>query len=258
MRTLLILLFFLPPHIHSAHGSGETSRHRYADNLNSWIMYFGEIRIHEKVGIHLEAQWRRSGPLKNPQQVLLRTGVNFHLQPAIMLTGGYCFVHTSPYGAFPSPAPFPEHRFWEQLQLKNTFGKVEWTGRLRIEQRFSQLPVGDLETNVFEPGDAVYTNRFRLMNRVTLPLKGKEILDYTPYLTLYDEIFINSGRSVEYNFLDQNRAYLAIGYKLPKVGRLELGYLEQTIFKPDGIRIERNHTLQLAIVSGIDLRKPPR
>lgn len=255
MKKLAFSLIFFVCVFFNVQAQTDSSLHRYDDNLHAWLMYFGEFRLSEKVGIHAEVQWRRSGPVVNPQQLLIRTGVNYHLYPSVMLTAGYCFVHTSPYGNFPAASAYPENRIWQQLQAKAGFGIVEWTGRLRTEQRFSKLPVFDNGTNEFKAGKAVYTNRFRLMNRLSIPFSGKEIVAGTFYLSIYDEIFINSGRSIAANFLDQNRAYVAIGYRFPKIGRLELGFMEQTVFKGDGIRIERNHTLQVGLISTIDYRK---
>lgn len=255
MKRLAFVLIVLMCGFSNVQAHTDSSLHRYDDNINAWLMYFGDFRLSEKVGIHVEAQWRRSGPVVNPQQLLIRTGVNYHLYPSVMLTAGYCFVHTSPYGNFPAASAYPENRIWQQVQAKTGLGKVEWTGRLRTEQRFSKLPVFDKGSNEFQPGEAVYTNRFRLMNRLSIPFTGKEIADRTFYLSLYDEIFINSGHSIAANFLDQNRAYVAIGYRFPKIGRLELGFMEQTVYKGDGIRIERNHTLQVGLISTIDYRK---
>jgi len=255
MKKLAFSLIFFVCVFCNVQAQTDSSLHRYDDNLHAWLMYFGEFRLSEKVGIHAEVQWRRSGPVVNPQQLLIRTGVNYHLYPSVMLTAGYCFVHTSPYGNFPAASGYPENRLWQQVQAKARFGMLEWTGRLRTEQRFSKLPVLDVVSGEFVPGEAVYTNRFRLMNRLSIPFTGKEITDRTFYLCVYDEIFINSGRSIAANFLDQNRAFVAIGYRFPKIGRLELGFMEQTVFKPDGIRIERNHTLQIGWISTIDCRK---
>jgi len=255
MKRLPLSLVLLTSIFLNVQAHPDSSLHRYDDNLHTWVMYYGDLRLSEKSGIHLEAQWRRSGPVLNPQQLLLRTGVNYHLSTAVMLTAGYCFVHTSPYGNFPAASGYPENRLWQQVQAKARFGMLEWTGWLRTEQRFSKLPVLDVVSGEFVPGEAVYTNRFRQLNRLSIPFTGKEITDRTFYLSVYDEIFINSGRSIAANFLDQNRAYVAIGYRFPKIGRLELGFMEQTVFKPDGIRIERNHTLQISLISTIDCRK---
>ena len=79
--------------------------------------------------------------------------------------------------------------------------------------------------------------------------KGTKIEDHSWYISCYDELFVQFGKNVGANVFDQNRAYLAIGTKIPKVGRLEFGYLNQLIIKSNGIQVENNHTLQLGISS---------
>jgi hypothetical protein len=222
-------------------------------NQNGWYMYFGDHKFSEKWGIHLEAQFRRANIITDPQQLLLRTGINYHPSKSSFFTLGYCFVNTYPYGGYPVKCIFPENRFWEQYQVKTQLNTVEWVSRFRLEQRFSKLPIPiDLD---YMPGDAVYTNRFRMMNRFSVPLKGKSITDKSFYISGYDEVFINFGKHVGYNTVDQNRAYMAIGYKIPKVGRLEVGYLNQLVFKSDGIKVENNQTIQVGLSSNTELFK---
>jgi len=67
------------------------------------------------------------------------------------------------------------------------------------------------------------------MVRLQVPLKGKEIEDKTPYLALYDEIFIGFGENVNANVFDQNRIGVLLGYRFNKKLRIEGGYLNQTI-----------------------------
>jgi hypothetical protein len=124
-----------------------------------------------------------------------------------------------------------------------------------LEQRFSKVPIINLSSADYEPGDAVYTNRFRSLNRVSIPLKGKMINDKTFYISAYDEFFISYGKNVAANLFDQNRAYFALGYKIPKIGRLEIGYMYQAILKGDGIKIENNNTLQLGFISTFNFHK---
>ncbi len=221
-----------------------------ASNNNAWLMYTGSHRISEKTGLHLEIQWRRNDIFRNPQQLLFRTGFNYHLTPQVTLTAGYCFVETYPYGDQPVRSTFPENRFWEQLQVRTQMQKTEWVARFRLEQRLSRLPVQ--QQSAYEPGEAVYTNRARLMNRISVPLRGMSIRDGSFYATMYDEVMVNFGERVGVNIFDQNRLYAALGYRIPKAGRLELGYLYQTIIKSDGIRIENNHTLQVGLFSSLD------
>ncbi len=216
-------------------------------------MYFGNHKLSEKWGLHLEAQFRRHDFGVNWQQLLLRTGINYYANANTTLTAGYCFVNTYPYGEFPVKATFPENRIWEQVQLKNQNGRFEIINRYRLEQRFVNTPT--LQDGVYKPGDAVYSNRFRPMTRVSIPFKGKEIVDKSFYVSVYDEIFVNFGKHVGYNILDQNRAYIAFGYRIPKLGRLEVGYLNQLVFKSDGIKVENNNTIQIGLSSSINFYK---
>jgi hypothetical protein len=95
----------------------------------------------------------------------------------------------------------------------------------------------------------------RLLNRFSIPFKGKTIIDKSFYLSVFNEIMLNFGKKVALNLFDQNRMYAAIGYRFPKISRLEVGYLNQWIVRSDGKTIENNHTLQLGLTSNIDFYK---
>ena len=246
--VLFLLCLFL-----SQAGLAQTVKKNYVKNNNAWFMYFGDHKFSSKLGLHVEAQLRRNDVINKPQQFLLRTGLNYHLNDNAFLTVGYCFVETYPYGDLPVKASFPENRFWEQLQIKTQVKSIEWTNRLRLEQRFSKLPV--LVGANYEPGTAVFTNRFRILNILSIPLKGKSITDKSFYISCFDEVFINFGKQVALNVFDQNRAYLALGYKIKNLGRLEMGYMFQSIQKGNVVNIEQNHTLQLGFSSILDFFK---
>lgn len=212
-------------------------------------MYFGSCKINKSWSLHTEVQFRRHQWITEGQQLLLRTGINYHLNDQAMVTTGYCFVQTYPYGEFPVKVAFPEHRLWEQLQYKSWIGRCEAVNRLRLEQRWMNVPA--LTDSIYKPGPAVYQNRVRILNRFSVPLNDKTISDKTFYVSAYDELFVSFGKQVANNIFDQNRAYLALGYKVPKLGRLEFGYMYQIILKPDGVRVENNHTVQVAIFNNI-------
>jgi hypothetical protein len=222
-----------------------------ATNTNSWWMYFGNHQVSDRWGIHAEAQFRLSEGVSDWQQLLLRTGLNYYAKQ-VRYTLGYAFVKTFPYGDFPVTSAFPEHRMWEQAQLNQTLGNVKLNHRYRLEQRW----IGNSTTGDFE--DVRYENRFRYMLRATIPLgKDKETGKF--YLGFYDELFVNAGKEVGYNIFDQNRAYAALGFKLGKIGRVELGYLYQllqqrklvTTTSTPQLIFENNHTLQVGLYSDL-------
>ncbi len=225
MKFLLIILAALPLLADS--------------NANAWFMYFGDHQINNsKWGAHLEGQWRRANLGTQWQQLLLRPALNYQFNPHIMLTGGYGFVQTHRYGDYPAKSAFPEHRFYEQAQIASKWRSTEITNRLRLEQRNIGQPTS---TSSYR-----YENRFRYMLRTNVPLPFGE---NKYYLGIYDEYFVNFGKNVAFNTFDQNRAYIALGKKLPHQTRLEVGFMEQTLQHRDGRVMEHNHTLQIAIYS---------
>jgi hypothetical protein len=217
------------------------------NNANAWFMYFGDHPVNNsRWGLHLEGQWRRTDLGLKWQQLLLRPGVNYQLNKKVMLTGGYGFIQSHPYGDFPSAATAPEHRFFEQANITQSFLGLDFQNRLRLEQRelgvMTRQPAGDYRRTAWR-----HENRFRYMLRTNIPLKKLAGGQY--YLGLYDEIFFNFGKNIGSNVFDQNRAYVALGRNMGHETRLEVGYLEQTVQQRSGLVFEHNHTLQVAIYS---------
>lgn len=219
------------------------------NNGNAWFMYFGDHPFNKssKWGAHLEGQWRRTNFGSQWQQLLLRPGINYQLNKKVTLTGGYGFVQTHRYGDYPVAAGFPEHRFFEQATITQRFLGLDWSNRLREEQR--NIGVMTKQPNgAFARTSWRYENRFRYQLRTTIPLP---IADRKNYIALYDEVFYNFGKNVAKNVFDQNRAYIAYGRDLGHQTKLEMGFMEQTVQHRDGLVFEHNHTLQFAIYSKI-------
>jgi hypothetical protein len=240
MKHLLLLLTLALLPLYGQTQSFRDTKHQW----NSWIMYFGNHPLNAHWGIHLELQARRADLLDIPQQWLLRNGLHYYVNPNSTLTAGYCRVETYPYGAYPTPAPFPENRIWEQWQLTEIRGRAEIIHRFRLEQRWVNSPVP--VDGGFAPGTAVYSNRFRSLHRFSFPLKIPHGKPAKWRVSCYNEMMVSFGKNVQLNVFDQNRAYAALGRQFTKWGRIELGYMNQILIKADGKKTEMNHTLQLA------------
>jgi hypothetical protein len=205
-------------------------------------MYFGDHPVTDRWGAHLEAQFRRTNGGLAPQQLLLRPAVNFTVNSHLMLTGGYAYVRTSRYGDYPAPAAFPENRFFEQALVKHRAGKMAVQHRLRLEQRL----VGSVPGPAFDVESWETRHRFRYMLRADIPLP---VRSRRWGIGLYDEVFYQFGENRGARYLDQNRAYGALTYKLTKTNRLEFGYLHQYVAQRNGRIVEHNHTWQVALFS---------
>jgi hypothetical protein len=220
-------------------------------NAHAWFMYFGDHPVSDRWGIHLEGQIRRSNMVLTWQQLLLRSAVNYQLHPNILLTAGYAYVRSWPYGDYPAKAAFPEHRFYEQVVIKHKISPLAIQHRLRLEQRLvGTVPAPEAEVEGWQT-----RHRFRYMLRGDIPLRMKANGQQRFGVALYDEVFWQFGANRGPRPFDQNRAYGALTYKLTSSNRLEFGYLYQYIPQRNGLIVEHNHTLQFAWFSTVPLKR---
>ncbi|WP_299536068.1 DUF2490 domain-containing protein [Ulvibacterium sp.] len=225
MKKVALLFAFVFSFSLTAQESGE-------DKWGSWHMYFGTNRISEKLSIHSEAQARYYEQLDNFNQLLLRTGLNYHINPIAMATFGYAYiVSDATFDELPGDRDSKEHRIFEQFILRNEVGKFAFEHRYRLEQRF--LDFG-------ERTDIQHRARYRL--QVTLPLTQLFFLNF------YDEVFIN----LQDEIFGQNRLYGAFGFHIAKNLSVQAGYLKNHF---SSAHFDR---LQIAVFYNPDLRKKTR
>lgn len=196
------------------------------DNSIGWLAYTGTLKIHPKIALHTEYQCRRVDGLKNPQQSLLRTGVNYAVKKDVSLNVGYAFADTDSYGDYPNANAFSEHRIYEQIILKNPIGKVDVSHRFTLEQRFlEKFSTQNGETNT----DWVFLNRMRYRVRTEIPIYKNSTDNNSWSIILLDEVFVGFGKNVGVNVFDQNRLAALLGYKVNKNIKIEAGFLSQIL-----------------------------
>ena len=194
-----------------------------------WFNYFGTLKLDKKFGIHTEYQFRRNDIIADWQQSLLRVGVNYQSNSKVQFRLGYAWIETFPYGEIPINGmgkDFTEHRLFQMATVTDKVSLIDLSHRFMLEQRW----VGRYSnTNLTKEDEFPLLNRFRYMFRFQLPLKGKEIKDKTPFIAVYDEVFIGFGKNVNENIFDQNRIGVLLGYKFNPIVRIEAGFLNQIV-----------------------------
>lgn len=209
------------------------------DTFGAWYMYFGTNKISDKLSIHTEAQFRYYETTGNFNQLLLRTGLNYHINENAIATLGYGYIDTDPtFEEIPlQDASFSgneilEHRIFEQLILKNKLWEFLIEHRYRLEQRF-------IDNKSFSNNGKDTQHRARYRIQATLPLTD------TFFLNFYDEIFIN----LQDNAFGQNRLYAALGIHITENSSVQLGYLKNHFNSGNFDRI------QIGVFFNPDLRK---
>jgi hypothetical protein len=242
-----------------------------ADQMNGWVFYTGNHKISEKWGLHTEYQFRRNDGFSKPMQHQIRLGLDYNFTKQISASLGWSYIESFAYGDFAEEIPskynnykFNEQRIWQQFIIKHEhIGRFHTDSRFRLEQRFSQSfkNTGTSTEPEFlrydDPAEGYwkYRQRARYRFRVQMPISNSEMKDNTLFFVAADEIFINFGKHTTANIFDQNRLYLAFGWRFTKDTNIQLGYMNQFIEKSDGLHKENNHTLQVAITHNLDFSK---
>lgn len=244
-KSLLITLLFV-----ILWGSAAQSQTQFA----GWAATFQNYKLTSKTGFYFDIQWRSTDQWQQMHALLIRPGINLYLTPSLTATAGYAFIPQQRISGGVTGYQ-PEHRTWEQLVFTHPLRKTHVSHtltthtvkptlahRLRLEQRY--LPRHHAEGNRLVRDGHRYAGRLRYFARAITPLGNP---DAGWFAAVQNEIFFNIGDNSAVNgkFFDQNRAYVAAGYRCSRQFDMEIGYMNQYI-NGAGSNSTNNHILQLA------------
>jgi Protein of unknown function (DUF2490) len=199
------------------------------DKLGTWLTYFGNHIVGEKVSLYNELELNHYEIASNFNQFWAILGANYHINEHAVITIGYGYFNfDNTYSEVPGEINTYEHRLFEQYLHGYNLGKLSIQNRYRIEHRF------------MHPPDSSFT-RQRIRYRVQLshPLYENWFLNVT------DEVFFNLDEPV----FDQNRLFVGLGYHLNKNISIQTGYLKLHFTG------RSNERIQFMLNINTDLRK---
>ena len=202
-----------------------------------WAAWFNNAAFNDKFGLVSDIQLRSNDEWAGARTLLIRPGLSWYRAPGQTLSAGYALIETFNRDA----ADATEHRIWQQWVSSYRIERLAVSQRFRLEQRF-----------IGRPGAPdVYSDRFRWFARLQLPLAdiGEGPFARGAFLAFQNEAMLNlSGRdALNAELFDQNRAYIACGWRLNRKLDLEIGYLNQWVNGRS--RDTVNHVLQVAAYS---------
>lgn len=185
-----------------------------ADDFQHWETVNVSINLPEAFKISSETVLRTSdarGFYEVEQNLMLGKKLN----KMVTVWLGYTFDPAYNHGTFVRR----EHRFRQQVSLDNfaTIGKVRFSGRLRLEQRWRE-------------GIAGTAWRLRPQVKVSMPLAGKATVAFASE----EFIDLNNTAFQQVDDLERMRNSLTVTIPLSKKINLDLGYLNQHGFVPVG------------------------
>lgn len=220
------------------------------DREQAWIGFFTQVRWTNKVGLWADVHYRRTDRfLDRSFQFMIRSAFTYYLKDHLRLHAGYLYAHHFPT-TYKKTAR-PEHRPWQQIWWNQKYNGYTTIQYLRFEQRFNQkISADDKLLN-----DYRFNFRLRYNFSLFVPLTRKELLPKTPFLALIDEVFINFGEEIKYNYFDQNRFFVGLGYQYSAHGNVQLGYMNLFQQEASGYEFINNHVIRLFITHNLDFSK---
>lgn len=212
--------------------------------FSGWTGVFGTVKLGKKTSLLADVQLRSTDELQQVQTILIRPGINYSISKKVSVTAGYAYVANRRAVGGVSDL-LPEHRAWEQLLINHKMARIAITHRFRLEQRFISDAIvsgQELKTDGYSTA-----NRFRYFIRNIIPLQNGKDFKKGVFGAIQNEVFLNFGNKSAVNgkTFDQNRLYLATGYRFGKSFDLEAGYMYQFV-EGRGDQQVNNNIIQLA------------
>ena len=215
-----------------------------------WIGFYNQTRLTKKWGIGTDLHLRtREHFFSGLSQSLARVGVSYYLAETARLTAGYAYSNTYFLDSIKN-IPLPEHRIWQQFQWQTKCGHYNITQRLRLEERFRSNIIGGNTKIVSQD----FNWRIRYIFLVERPLNKNNESNLIA-LIMSDEINVNFGKQILYNYFDQNRFFLGLKCKINSNDNLQVGYMNIFQQLPAGNKYRNNHVIRIFYFQNLDLRK---
>lgn len=216
MKAYLKLLLLTAVQLYCTITFSQATQKQIYRNSYTWVSVNSNFFLNKYWFLMADAHLRENDFFASRSFIFGRVGLGYQINKNLSAAAGYGNLLLAPS----TPGwltDADESRFFEQLQLTTSYGKLKLLQRLRIEQRWQQKIINDKKT-----GDNKYTNRFRYLLSATYPVFKKAVL---PQLTLSDELMLQSGADVVYNLFDQNRFFIGIKQKINNNLSFDAGYM---------------------------------
>jgi hypothetical protein len=247
IAILVILSFF-----HSA-AQAQTPK-TVTDVEQLWFAYFNQSRLTDRLGIwtdlHLRTQDNFTDKLATG---IARLGLMYYINDAAKLTVGYAYVNHFPADGHKEISQ-PEHRPWQQLQWHTKFERTRLMQYIRLEERFRRKIKDD--STLAAGHNFNYRMRYNIFYEIPLTKEGAGRNALSAVVN--DEVHINFGKQVVYNYFDQNRFFVGLKFNTAAHHNLQLGYMNLFQQLAGGNRFRNIHAIRLFYFQNFDLRPKKR
>jgi len=215
-----------------------------AYSSQQWIQYYNQAQINEHWSLGMDGgmRWREW----NKYQYIGRVGVGYQFSKVKLAAG---IATTGNYTG--NVLTKKEFRPYQEVLASWKEKEVLITHRFRLEERFFK------STPIDQPSVTSFNYRFRYQVAVNFPLLrlSREHEYQKISLAVSDEIFINAGKEIVFNYVDQNRLVIGPSAQVSKSLSVALSYMYQFAQKAAPGAIELNTVMWFTIRHNMNFMK---
>jgi len=216
-----------------------------------WLGYFSQTRFSKYWGLWGDFHLRtKEDFFTNFSQGIARLGLTYYISDNTKVTAGYAFVNHFPSDNHKNISQ-PEHRPWQQVQWHSRFDRLRLMQFVRLEERFRRKIKNDDELG--EGHSFNWKVRYNFF--ATIPLAQKAFAPKTFSFVVNDEIHINAGKEIVYNYFDQNRFFAGFSYHLNAHDNIQFGYMNLFQQLAAGNKYRSIHAARVFYFHNLDLRR---
>jgi len=226
-----------------------TKTKQYSEQI--WLGYLNQGRISKKWGFWLDLQLRtKDNFFDSLSTAMIRPGITYYASEKLKFTVGYTYNNIFPADNH-SGVSQPDQRLWQQVQWNTNYERIRLMQWIRLEERWRRK----IE-NADELAEG-YNFNFRLRYNFffQLPITKKAYEKGSLCFVVNDELMVNFGKQIVYNYFDQNRLFTGLQYYFNKDNNIQLNYLNVFLQTSSGNSYKIVNGVRLFYTQTIDFRK---
>jgi Protein of unknown function (DUF2490) len=217
----------------------------------TWMEIFSQNRFSNKWGLWTEVQVSTRDNFTNKfNQSVARVGAIYYFNETCKAILGYANAQHFP-GDSHQHITQPENRIWEQFQWQTRYPKSRLVQSFRLEERFPKKILND--STLGDGYSFNYGLRYYIWYDISLSRKG--IKPHTWSVVTNEELYVNFGKQVVYNYFDQNRFFLGFKYQFGADNNIQTGYMNIFQQLSGGNKYKDIHSIRVYYIHNLDWRK---
>lgn len=194
----------------------EVSAQQAVNRAGYWLIYSGDNRLNDKIGIHSDVNFRNIFIANTYITGVARIGINYYWSQAL-ISGGYAYILNESSNQETNLPGIRENRLWQQVMFRKRDQVIFTEHRYRLEQRWVErenLP------------DTQFSQRIRYRFQAIYPFYHIDTRFRHFFFASYNEIMLNFKRESA-DVFDRNRIYFALGIQVSPKLNFQFGFMNQ-------------------------------